>query len=227
LDGDSVAIALPLIAISVGIVGLLAVGDQAHGHARHLVMIISMALAMMGPFAIPLGRAIARATLWWNAPAAVVVALLIFLGLWSMAAAGLHLIGAVLSLLITPVGAVILLTACCLGLQIGRSRPGVLAACQLTRPIHSGRHLRGAAHWAGLATAGCLRACAAPMTLTATQPSLASFAAVALLLWIERFAGRPQLRGALALGYLSIGIAMVLAIWPVGPEAPDSHLGHL
>jgi hypothetical protein len=222
LSGDALAVTLPLIATVSGMVGLLAVGDHAHGHVRHLTMIISMTLAMMSPFAIPLGRAVSRATLWWHAPAAVLVALLVFFGLWSMAAAGMHFMGDVLGLLITPAGAIALLTAWCVGSQIGRGRLRMLAACQVTQPIHSGQHIRGAAHWAGLASARCLQACAAPMTLTAVQPSLAGFAAVAILLWVERFAGRQHLRLPLALAYLGIGVAMVLAVWHRG-LAPGWH----
>lgn len=225
LSGDTVALALPLIATVCGVVGLIAVADHAHGHVQHLIMIISMTLAMMSPFAIPLGRAVAGATLWWHAPTAVLAALLVFLGVWCMAAAGMHLIGEVLGLLITPVGAIALLTAWCFATQIGRGRLRVLA-CQVTQPIHSDRHIRGATSWAGLATARCMRACAAPMTLTAVQPSLTGFAAVAILLWVERFAARPQLRLPLAVAYLGIGVSMVLGMWHSGGWAAGDHPGH-
>jgi hypothetical protein len=225
-SGDTVALALPLITTACGVVGLLIIGDQPRGHVQHLIMIISMALAMMSPFAIPLGRAIARATLWWHAPAAVLVALLVFLGLWCIAAAGMHLIGEILGLLITPVGAVAVITAWCVATQLGRGRRRVLATCSVTQPIHSDRHIPGATRWAGLATARCIRACAAPMTLTAVQPSLAGFAAVAILLWVERFANRPQFRLPLALAYLGIGIAMVLGMVHSGGWALGGHPGH-
>jgi hypothetical protein len=223
LSGEAVAIALPLIATALGLASLIAVPDHGPSQAGSILMIIGMTLAMMSPFAVPLGRAVARATLWWHAPAAVVVALLVFLGIWSLAAAGMHLIGEALAVMITPAGAIALLATGCIGAQIGHRRQRLIAACQVTQPIYQDQHVRGAARWSGLAAARCIRACAVPMTLAAVKPSLAGFTAVAVLLWAERFTGRPQLRLPLALGYLTIGLAMLAAM---GLVEPSGHLGH-
>ena len=223
LSGEAVAVALPLAAAALGMASLLAVPHHAPSQAGQILMIIGMTLAMMSPFAVPLGRAVARATLWWHAPAAVAVALLVFLGIWSLAAAGMHLIGETLARVITPAGAIALLAMGCIGAQIGHRRLRLIAACQVTQPIYQDQHVRGAARWSGLAAARCIRACAVPMTLTAVQPSLAGFIAVATLLWVERFAGRPQLRLPLALGYLIIGVAMLAAMVLVEPSGPLGH----
>ena len=223
LSGDAVAVALPLIAAVFGMAALVAVPDHAPSQAGRILMIIGMTLVMMSPFAVPLARAVGRATLWWHAPAAVAVALLVFLGTWSLAAAGMHLVGETLALAITPAGAMALLATCCIVSQIGHGRLRLIAACQVTQPIYQDQHVRGAARWSGLAATRCIRACAVPMTLAAVQPSLAGITAVAVLLWVERFAGRPQLRLPLALGYLTIGVA---ALAVMGLVQPSRHLGH-
>jgi hypothetical protein len=223
LSGEAVAVALPLAAAALGMASLLAVPEDAPSQAGRILMIIGMTLAMMSPFAVPLGRAVARATLWWHAPAAVAVALLVFLGIWSVAAAGMHLIGEALAVVITPAGAIAVLATGCIGAQIGHRRLRLLAACQVTQPIYQDQHVRGAARWSGRAAARCIRACAVPMTLTAVQPSLPGFIAVATLLWVERFAGRPQLRLPLALGYLTIGVATLVAMGVVQPSGPLGH----
>jgi hypothetical protein len=225
-SGEAFAVALPLVATALGVASLLTMADQAQSETGRIVMIIGMTLGMMSPFAIPLGRAVARATLWWHARAAVIVALLVFLGVWSLAATALHLIGEALALVITPAWAIAFLTACCVGAQIGYRRLRLLAACQVTQPIYQDQHVPGAARWASLSAARCIRACAVPMTLTAVQPSLAGFTGVAVLLWVERFAGRPQLRLPLALGYLAIGAAMLASLGGAGLAGPIGHLGH-
>ena len=224
-SAETLAIALPLAAAAVGIAGLLAVDGQSYGHIGHLVMIVGMTLAMMSPLAIPLGRAVAGSTLWWQARAAVLVALTLFLGLWGLAAAAMHLVAEVLGLVMTQTGAIALLAVGCIAVQIGRGRLRLLVACRVTQPIYPNRHLRSAAHWAGLASGRCMRVCATPMMLSAVQPSLACFAAVAVLLWVERFAARPALRVPLALGYLGIAVALVLTSWPVDSAMPGGHLG--
>lgn len=223
VNGEAVAVAVPLLLAGLGIAGLL-VAEQMTGHLRHLVMIIGMTWAMMGPFAIPLARAVARATLWWQAATAAIVALAVYLGLWSLAGAAMHGAAELLALLFPPGGVIALIGLGCAALQIGRRRAFLLNACQVTRPIRPGHHRGGAAHWAGLASARCMCVCAAPMMLTAVQPGLPGFAAIAALLWTERFAGRPQLRLPLAFGYLVLTVALVLAAAePAHPAGP--HLG--
>ena len=223
LSGEAVAIALPLVAAALGMATLVAVPHHPPRQGGGILMIIGMTLTMMSPFAVPLGRAVGRATLWWHAPAAVAVAMLAFLGIWVLATAGMHLIGEALALMITPAGAIALLTTGCIAAQIGHRRLRLISACQVTQPIYRDQHVRGAARWSGLAAARCIRACAVPMTLAAVQPSLAGFAAVAVLLWVERFAGRPQFRLPLALGYLTIGVTMLAGMGLVTPGEPFGH----
>lgn len=221
LSGETVAVVLPLLLAGLGVAGLV-VADQITGHLGHLLMIIGMTWAMMSPFAIPLAQAVARATLWWHAAVAAIVAVSVYLGVWALAGAAMHGTAEVLEVLVPPGGVIALIGLGCVAAQVGRRRLILLASCQITRPIRPGDHVRGAAHWAGLASARCLRVCAAPMMLTAVQPSLIGFGAVAALLWVERFAGRPALRVPLALGYLALTIILVLGTaaggHPAGPH---------
>jgi cell division protein FtsW (lipid II flippase) len=210
MNAETVAVVLPVLATALGVAGLLFLSDrEMEGWEHHLLMIIGMTLAMMSPFAIPLCRAVARATLWWHADVAVVVALLVFVTVWTLTGGVLHLAVGALSLIITPTVTIVVLALCCAAIQIGRRRARLLNACQFTRPLRPGRHVRVPAQWAGLAAARCVRVCALPMALTAVQPGLAGFAVVAALLWVERIAHRPQLRVWLAIGYLGLGAALV------------------
>jgi hypothetical protein len=118
-----------------------------------------------------------------------------------------------------------LLTACCVAGQIGHGRQRLLLTCRVTRPFYQDQHVRGSLQWGCAAAVRCVRACACPMILTAVQPSLAGFTAVAVLLWTERFAGR-QLRLPLALGYLGIGAAMLFTMGPAGLATLFAHLQH-
>jgi hypothetical protein len=210
VNAEMIAVVLPLFATGLGLIGLVLANGEMNGIAHHLLMIIGMTLAMMSAFAIPVCRAVARGTLWWHANAAVVVALLSFLSVWILAAAVLHLGVGALGTLIGPVAIAAVITICCASSQIGRPRARRLAACQLTRPLRPGQHVRAAAQWAGLAGARCVRVCALPMALTAAQPTLAILASVTALLWIERVAHRPPLRLWLAVGYLGTGALVVI-----------------
>jgi len=51
-------------------------------------MALAMTLAMMSPMAVPLCRAVARATLWWQAPRTVLAALTAYLAGWGVRGAG-------------------------------------------------------------------------------------------------------------------------------------------
>jgi hypothetical protein len=226
VTAETIAVVLPLFATGLGVIGLVLANGEMNGIAHHLLMIIGMTLAMMSAFAIPMCRAVARGTLWWHANAAVVVALLTFLFAWILAAAVLHLGIATLGTLIGPVAIAAVITLCCASSQIGRPRAQQLAACQLTRPLRPGQHIRGAAQWAGIAGARCVRVCALPMALSAVQPTLAILASVTALLWIERVAHRPPLRLWLAVGYLGLGALVVITTGLALMPATAHHAGH-
>src|SRR5215210_6719141 len=89
VNGEVVAQGVLVVLAGLGVGGLL-VAEQLTGHLHHLVMIIGMTWAMMSPFAIPLARAVARATLWWHAATAAIVAVSVYLGLWSLAGVAMH-----------------------------------------------------------------------------------------------------------------------------------------
>jgi hypothetical protein len=207
-DADTVAVALPLAA-GLGGALVLVLGLRSAAPVGQLAMVVAMTLAMMSPYAVPLARAVARATLWWQATQAVVVAVVTFFGLWCVASAVLHLAGTAMSLTVGSRAALALLALVCAIVVQRRGRTALLQACAVTRPVRPAHPARDAGRWAALAGGRCVRVCAAPMTLMAIEPSLAGFAGVTTLLWIERFTGRPALRYVLAAGYLAIGAALI------------------
>jgi hypothetical protein len=207
-DADTVAVALPL-ASGLGGVLVLMLGLRSATPVGHLAMVVAMTMAMMSPYAVPLARAVARATLWWQATQAVVVAVATFLGLWCVVSAALHLAGTAVSLTLGSRAALALLALVCAVVVQRRGRTALLRACAVTRPVRPAHPARDAGRWAALAGGRCVRVCALPMTLMAIEPSLAGFAAVTTLLWVERFTGRPALRYVLAAGYLAVGAALI------------------
>lgn len=220
--GDVLAVALPLATMTLGVAILFVTGshlglypehdtapDDVSEHLHHVSAVVGMTLAMMSPFALPLGRAVSRATVWWEAPRAVAVAVLVFVGVWCVAAAGLHVVGELLSVALTPVGALAVLSVLCALGQIGRRRTALLDGCQLTQPVLPGTPERGAASWGLLAVGRCVRVCAVPMTVMALAPGLVSLVGVTALLWTERFGPRPRRAGLLAAGYLLLAAVLV------------------
>jgi hypothetical protein len=192
-------------------------GGHAVGeHAQHVVMIIGTTLIMMSPFTFPLLRTVARTTLWNEAALGVAAAWSGFIGIWCLAGIAMHVVGELLAVSLTEVGAIAVLTVICVGAQLSRRRAALLNACQGTRPMRPGRPGRGGFAWGAAGARRCIPACAAPMTLMALSPALTVAAVIAPLLWWERFSTRRgKLRLPLALGYLLIGAGM-LAAGPTG-----------
>jgi hypothetical protein len=186
--------------------------DAGH-HLHHLLMIVGLTLIMMSPFVFPLLATVARTTLWWEATPAVAAAWAGFLGIWCVAAAGMHLAGELMALLLTSRGAVAALTVTCVAAQLSRRHAALLGACALTRPMRPGRPVAGGLSWGAVAVSRCIRVCAAPMTLMALSPGLGGAAAITALLWWERFSERRlQFRIPLALGYLAVGAALLIGV---------------
>jgi hypothetical protein len=186
---------------------------DAGRHVHHLLMIIGTTLIMMSPFVFPLLRTVARTTLWWEAAAAVAAAWAGFLGIWCVAAAGMHLAGELIALLLTSRGAVAALTVICVATQLSRRHAALLSACQLTRPMRPGRPVAGGLMWGAVGVSRCIRVCAGPMTLMALSPALGGAAAITALLWWERFSEhRVELRIPLALGYLVVGAGILIGV---------------
>jgi hypothetical protein len=182
------------------------------GHAHHVVLIIGTTLIMMSPFVFPLLRTVARSTMWTEAAVAVAAAWSGFIGLWCVAAIAMHVIGEMVGIAVTPRGAIALLTVACVVAQVSRRRAWMLNGCGLTRPMRPGQPVRGGFTWGAMGAVRCVQVCAAPMTLMALSPALASAAAITALLWWERFSQRrSELRIVLALGYAVIGAVMLLA----------------
>jgi len=187
--------------------------DEVPSHLHHVTMIAGMVLVMMSPFAVPLCSAVARAALWRRAVGAMFATWAAFMGLWVIAAGGMHVAGEFLAMVVTPSGAIAVLAILTAGAQLRWRRLTLLNACQRTRPIRAGHELRGGAAWGAVAAARCVRVCAAPMTLMAVEPTLLSFVAITALVWWERFSTRRLgLRAPLALGYLLIGAGMLIGV---------------
>jgi len=188
-----------------------AAGHAHPDHAHHVVLIIGTTLIMMSPFVFPLLRTVARSTMWTEAAVAVAVAWGGFIGLWCVAAIAMHVIGEMVALALTSRGAIALLTLACVVAQVSRRRAWMLNACGLTRPMRPGHPVQGGFTWGSVSAVRCIQVCAAPMTLMALSPALASAAAITALLWWERFSQRRrELRGVLALSYAVIGAAMLV-----------------
>ncbi|MGV0743828.1 hypothetical protein [Mycolicibacterium sp. XJ870] len=189
-------------------------GGHTHtDHLNHVLMIIGTTLTMMSPFAFPLLRTVARTTLWTEAAAAVAAAWGAFLGIWCVAAVGMHLAGEVLVLALTPAGAVVALTVACAVMQLSRRRGGLLNACQRTRPMRPGCPTEGGLRWGAGAGYRCIQVCSVPMTLMALSPALAVSAVIAGLLWWERFSvRRRETRVPLAFGYLAVGVGILATV---------------
>lgn len=222
LDGYTVAMVLPVVAAVTGVAyWLLAPAD---GLSAHLGAAVAMTLVMMGPYAVPLGQAVAQAALWHQAAAAVAVVVLTFLAAWCLASLGLHLVGAALAAALSPSAAVAAVALGCVVGQLSWQRQARLAACRFTRPVRPGRPLRSAAGWGLAAMLRCSRVCAVPMLLMSLAPTLLGGLAVTALLWGERFAARPALRGGLAVGYLAVAVVLVRSL---GAPTPTTFLsGH-
>ena len=188
-----------------------AVAGHAHtDHVVHLLMIIGMTLIMMSPFAFPLLRTVARTTLWTESAMAAGAAWVGFIGVWCVAAVGMHLLGELVALSLTNQGAVVVLTALCVVAQLCRRRNAMLGACQRTRPMRPGSPISGGLRWGSDGACRCIQVCSAPMTLMALTPALAAAATITALLWLERFSERRrELRTPLAFGYLVIGASIL------------------
>ncbi|MHC9297119.1 hypothetical protein ACRCUN_32050 [Mycobacterium sp. LTG2003] len=224
LDADT----LPLWCCAAGVLtGVLLVaavqaetggshGAAGHTHAdhfSHVLMIVGTTLIMMSPFAFPLLHTVARTTLWTEAALAISAAWAAFIGIWCVVAVGMHLAGEVVTVTMTPVGAVVVLTGVCVATQLSRGRALRLTACRRTRPMRPGRPVGGGLRWGADACYRCMRLCAVPMTLMALSPALTASALITGLLWWERFSVRGRdIRVPLAAGYLAVGVAMLAPI---------------
>jgi Predicted metal-binding integral membrane protein (DUF2182) len=215
VNGDQVAVALPLVVAAVGIAGLFVLdgvhpGGHLHpgGHVRHVEMALAMTLAMMSPMAVPLCRVVARATLWWQAPRTVLVALAAYLCVWCLASMVLHIGSALVMPGLTILGATVCLTSWCVALQILPGRARVLAACAVTRPVRPGRGMRDATGWGVRAAGRCVTSCLVPMALTAVHPTPAAVGGVGALLLVERFS-EPLPRGTLVVPYIALGAVLI------------------
>jgi hypothetical protein len=226
LDADVLPLWLCVAGICSGLLMVLAAvleGGGSHGeagpahvhtdHAHHALMIVGTTLIMMSPFAFPLLRTVVRTTMWDEAAVAVAAAWTAFMGLWCVAAIGMHVVGELLVLAITAPGALAVLTGLCVVAQLSRRRAALLNACGRTRPMRPGRPSEGGLVWAADSAYRCMKVCAPAMTLMALSPALAASMVLTALLWWERFSGRrSELRVPLLLGYLAVGAGMLIAV---------------
>ncbi len=226
LDADALPLWLCLSGLATGLSLVLAAvldGADSHGamtpghmhthHVHHLVMIVGTTLIMMSTFAFPLLRTVARTTLWMEAVMAVAAAWVGFIGLWCVAAIGMHVAGELLASVLTQQGAIVVLAGLCVVAQLTRRRAAMLNACQRTRPMRPHRPVGGGLSWSADAAYRCIKVCAAPMTLMALSPTLAVSTVIAALVWWERFSSRRrEHRPPLMLGYLVIGAGMLLEV---------------
>lgn len=194
---------------SAGTHGSGRAGHTHSDHTQHVAMIVGTTLIMMSPFVFPLLRTVGRTTLWNEAAVAIAAAWSGFIGLWCIAALGLHLAGELLTRTVTAPGAIVVLTGLCVLTQLSRRRTALLNACGRTRPMRPGRPVAGGLRWGAGGAIRCVKVCAPAMTLMALSPTLAASSVLTGLLWWERFSvRRSELRLPLILGYLIVGAGL-------------------
>lgn len=192
------------------IVGGVADHRAAAGHLAHGRAILVMVVATMGLFAIPLVRAAAFTTQWWDAPRAVAIAFGAFLGTWFTVALGLHPMAELLAASFSSLDvAALLLVAYALTALSSRRARLLLTCC---RPVRSGRDSVesveiGSARFGAVAALRCAQLCLLPMLAMLMVPVWWVMAVLTAVGFAER-AGGPggRVRIALACGALSLAI---------------------
>lgn len=181
------------------------------GHLHHAGLAVTMAVAMMGPLAVPLAAAAARTVEWRRAEAAVVAATATFAMTWALAGVALHVAG---EAIVRGVGS----TEAAVGLAVASAlvvaSPGRrerLAACASWRPVFPAAPLAGVVDASAAWTVRCLRTCWAPMALTAVDQRPATVVAASVAVVLERVVP-PRRARLLGLVYVAV-VAAVVASW--------------
>ncbi len=164
------------------------------GHAHHLLLAGTMAVAMMAPLAVPLCASAARATEWHHAGGAVASSFATFTGVWVAAGAVMH-VGTEALMTLAPGRVVASALAGWAAIEVAsRRRTSRLDACAWARPVFPGARTSGAVDAAAVAARRCVGTCWAPMALTAVDQRAAVVVAVSAAVVAERVvAPRPRL----------------------------------
>jgi Predicted metal-binding integral membrane protein (DUF2182) len=179
------------------------------GHARHLLLAGTMAVAMMAPLAVPSCAAAARATEWQHAARGVMVSFATFASVWVAVGAVMHVGTEAVAALAPGRVVAVALAGWAAFDAASRRRASRLEACAVTRPVLPGARTWGSADAAAVAARRCVGTCWAPMALTVVDPRAVVLVVVSAALVAERVvAPRPRLPVAGAFALLA-----VLAAW--------------